>query len=280
MSRAAGLVGICLFMVASYEASAEDRPPLSNAEIQALVERLASPNKAPRMDVGDNDGVQSMPIYSASFKHEAQEAVARAEAELIAQGPTAFPQLIAQVGDKRYCLTELREKNWWANVTVGQVCRQIVARQVEVFEPLLSFPPPGRNWIPYHVEGVKEWWKENQGRSLRDMQLAGAKWAVEQETTRFKEWREHVADATPFDPRTPLPPPRPGQERVERPPLTVKELERLREDRVREIDGRAERRIARLNALVKRLEDDERPIQRDAKGKFVDETFDVDPRRK
>lgn len=166
------------------------QPPSTNEQeqIDKLIAALVSPNKQPSCE-------ESLPpVYPSDYDHAAQDRVRSARDALLAKGMAAFPGLIRHVHDRRYSDTEQRGKSFWVNVHVGYVCYHIIALQVEVYQPLVTLPPPKRIWLPFGQDDLDKWWESHKHVNLREIQLEGAKWALNQQrNAHFRNKEEETA---------------------------------------------------------------------------------------
>lgn len=189
----------CALLLASVVnvATFADAPPsvTQDKAIEELIAALVSPNREPRFASGDPDN--EAPEYSVDYDKEAQKRVQIARDTLLAKGIVAFPQLIQQIGDRRYSFTEQRQKTLWANVFVSDVCSNLVRIQVEVYQPLVSHSRSSKPlcfWVPGGKEEMKKWWEAHKHSSLHEIQLEGARWALEhQRKARFANKAEESA---------------------------------------------------------------------------------------
>jgi hypothetical protein len=129
--------------------------PMSHAQDSAtkevvgtLVARLVSPNRAP-------DIPAATPKYPPGYDKKAQKDVARAYSELCNLGPCAFPYLFDHFTDKRYSLTADRGAAY-GNITVGSLCYDIVALQLQPYGRLTrgEGDPRSRRRRPFYPDHI------------------------------------------------------------------------------------------------------------------------------
>jgi hypothetical protein len=158
-------------------------PAGEEQQVEELIATLASPNSEPLFD--EDSGIP--PRYPRGYDHAAQGRVLEARNKLLAIGMAAFPRLVTHVEDPRYSHTEQREASLWLNVSVGYVCYHIVALQAEVYQPLATLPMTGRIWVPAGRENLAKWWESHKKLSLCEIQLEGARWAIERQRKAYFE---------------------------------------------------------------------------------------------
>lgn len=152
----------------------------SNPAVERNIKLLVSPNPEPTWPRGD-DGTER-PTYARGFDHDRQYRVMRARDELIREGFKAFPKLVDHLDDRRYCLTRGGGASW-VNLSVGDVCREIIALQVQVYQPLIDSLRHNKLrliWVPRS----KDWWLVHKDVTLREIQLEGVKEAIKYEGER------------------------------------------------------------------------------------------------
>jgi hypothetical protein len=161
-----------------------------------LIQRLVSPNKEP-MTTNRSSGSVKFP---AGYDVKAQERIAAARQVLHDNFAEALPFLIEALDDTRYCMTI----NWadgdaYYNRSVGSICRDVIASQLEVYRGKIRFSGP-QHWHRYGYGPIsKEWWQARKGRSLAELQIEAIDWALERRmaepAAEVREDREHeIAD--------------------------------------------------------------------------------------
>ena len=180
-------VGFLLLRLATPVPLGQQPQPASASEIKALIDQLVSPNRKPQVE----EGSSAEPGLPRDFDHKKQRQVYRAAARLAELGPQAFPYLIERWGDERYCMTgEDRASGAFVHKTVGQICREIIADQLQPYGrwPTGVTPddrprPRFRPSYPDDVlgesqESARRWWEKNRHRRLRQMQLDALDWVI------------------------------------------------------------------------------------------------------
>jgi hypothetical protein len=164
-------VPICL-------AQAKDQPNESALRFKALIDQLASPNPEPKTHI---NGKPHRVRFSADYDVKSQERVDEARRALHRSIADALPYLIDALDDKRYSMTI----NWgdgdgYYNKTVGDICREVIATNLEVYRKEIAFLGP-QHWHQYTFPYVsKEWLSKNSNRTLIELQLDAIDWAIDQ----------------------------------------------------------------------------------------------------
>ncbi len=182
MNRPLAVSVIVLFWFAAIPCRADDQAVVEK-KVKALIEQLASPNKAP-------DLTQLDPKYPADFDYAAQRRVRSAIQQLSDMGTKAFPLLLEHAGDKRYSHTGCTAICF--NVTVGRTCFLIVQNNLEAYKHLDVVKKGDSREDPARPEyavfcKLKEpktaasWWKTRQDKSLRELQIETLEWVISQE---------------------------------------------------------------------------------------------------
>ncbi len=145
---------------------------------KALIEQLASTNPEPKTHI---NGKPHRVHFPAGYDVKTQERVDDARRALDRGIAEALPYLIEGLDDKRYSMTI----NWgdgdgYYNKTVGDICREIIACNLEVYRKEIAFLGP-QHWHQYTFPNVnKEWLSKNRHRTLIQLQLDAIDWAIEQ----------------------------------------------------------------------------------------------------
>jgi len=175
---------LCLLPVG---AGAADPPP-TGKEIEAEIEQLASPNKAPPSGP-TGVGVVDQSDYPPGYDFSAQDHVDGAWQWLSDQGPRAFPYLLAHMDDKRYCLTADSgdsDVNW----SVGKACHDIFRCNLQPYGDFFTADHriESRNRPSYMKkfnladhEAAKKWWEARKEKSLRELQIEALEWTIAEE---------------------------------------------------------------------------------------------------
>jgi hypothetical protein len=158
---------------------ASDAPGQSNKDaldFRQLVAQLASPNEPPKT----NNRREPHVTFPASYDRDAQKKVYAARQLLHENFADALPELVSAIGDQRYSVTiNWAEGDGYYNESVGAVCKNIIASQLEVYRAKLRFSGPG-HWHQYTYPVSKEWWEANKEKSHRELQVLAIDWAIDQ----------------------------------------------------------------------------------------------------
>lgn len=203
------LIAACLLLVLIERGYAEDKP--SKAELKKkygdLIEQLASPNDKPEI-------IRRGPTYSVRFPADydvkAQKRIHAVRQTLHDNFEEALPFLIKAIDDDRYCMTiSWGDVQIIRNCSIGTICKDVIASQLEVFSDLIS-APGRRNIGRYDYPISKKWWKKRKGNSLVELQIEAIDWAIEQredepedelvkgrenEVRNLKELREEIEES-------------------------------------------------------------------------------------
>jgi len=150
-----------------------------SAEIEALIEQLASPNKPANPESKWPGG------YPDDYDHEAQKKVSSAIEELKAYGVRAFERLVAASADKRYCRSY--STSLLRDFSVGESCIQIIGEQVDHVEGRVGY-----KGMPLYTDAViykqpVQWWQKRRGHSLTTLKLEALDWTIDQEKSLFAQ---------------------------------------------------------------------------------------------
>jgi hypothetical protein len=170
-----------------------------SAAARQLIEQLGN------ADVKSKSGPEGSDPYliiPTTFNWEREKHVCENIDKLIEMGTDAFPELIAHLDDNRFC-------GFWLGaverpVHVGKICREIIERQVEVFHYdihapiIIKWVPntlPQSDWEPERKPVWERWWKKNQDKSLRKLQIEAAEASIallnrsKERDRGFDSWR-------------------------------------------------------------------------------------------
>lgn len=159
----------------------------SAQQIKALVAQLVSPNPKPILK-GDSWRLPK------GFDRDKQKKVHEAWAELRMIGPSAFPFLIENLDDDRYCMTV--EISAGDNLTVGQVCFEIIFEQIQpygfrqkgVSDPRTLLPRPSYPEFLRSKKEARKWWEKSKHKTLYQMQLEALDWVIAEEAKRPRDF--------------------------------------------------------------------------------------------
>jgi hypothetical protein len=168
-----------------------DDPRMSGDQIEALIEKLVSPNEAPQ--IKRSSGRLDSPTtvkYPEGYNHDAQEQVMAAWLKLREAGTQAFPYLNKHSNDKQYSFTK------HSNLSVGEACALIVRCHLQPFRRSVveagdrvteayAFRPnyAQRHKLSDPVEGVK-WWETHKDKTLLELQIEAIEWTIAWETNK------------------------------------------------------------------------------------------------
>jgi len=143
---------------------------------RGLVQELVSPNEKPTTRNRAGGSV----TFPAGYGVKAQEHVASARQVLYDHFEEALPFLIDGLDDHRYSMTiDWAGGDAYYNYSVGHVCRDIIASQLEVYRDRISFSGPS-HWHRYDYGPInREWWHDRAKRSLAELQVEAIDWAIE-----------------------------------------------------------------------------------------------------
>jgi hypothetical protein len=176
----------CLALVAFLSllttALSADEPTVADADIEALVAQLVSPNPEP---LRRNSPTAT---YPAGYDRNAQKLVDHARLKLSDLGIRAFPILIKYLDDKRYSSTQdsgAVDENW----TVGRTCKIVLTCHLQPYdsrifaadtggEPSIRYRPTYSAAFTGSSKAAKQWWEASKEKSLHDLQLEAVEWVV------------------------------------------------------------------------------------------------------
>ncbi len=152
-------------------------------EVAELVNQLASQNPAP---VISRFAIKK---YPDGFDRKLQVPVYKARAELMRIGTEAFPFLIEQWDDPRYCLTtESALSGAKYNHSVGEECQVILFDQLQPYGVIQEPISPRRLHRPRYprtflksAEDAKEWWENHKTKTLLELQVMVVEWVIAEE---------------------------------------------------------------------------------------------------
>jgi hypothetical protein len=154
-----------------------DVKPLSEREINALIQQLVSPNRAP-------DLVGAYAEYPVGYDRDAQKRVWHAWHQLFPLGKRAFPYLFNHFDDKRYSFTAdggSSDFNW----SVGRACSDILIGHLQPYgkarPPLPSY---SKHYNLRDSAGAKLWWETRKDKSLRELQIEALEWVIAEEAKK------------------------------------------------------------------------------------------------
>jgi hypothetical protein len=185
LALSAGLLLTLPSRVIADHAPPEDKPTNKYRE---LVRALVSPNSKPTHQ-NTSEGFVKFP---AGYDVKAQNRIEAARKALHDNFEQALPFIIDALEDDRYCMTiDWADGDAYYNYSVGQVCRNIIASQLEVYRNTISFSGP-QHWHRYDYRPItKQWWRVRKGRTLVELQIEAIDWAIK---TRKAESKNEVGE--------------------------------------------------------------------------------------
>ena len=156
--------------------------PLSEQKINAVIEQLVSPNRAP------DDKHGPYPNYPVGFDDRAQERVRAAWKQLYDDWHHVLPYLFDRFDDMRYCFTDdtgSKDTNW----SVGRACSDILICHLQPYGGIAYRRDVGFRARPSYPEhynlrssaGAKIWWETRKDKPLRELQIEALEWVVAEE---------------------------------------------------------------------------------------------------
>jgi len=140
-----------------------------------LVASLASPNEKATTKHGAEPQVR----FPAGYDVEAQRRIDHTRKQLQDNFEDALPFLVEAMDDSRYCMTvSWAEGDAYYNYSVGAVCRDIIASQLEVYRNTIRFSD-APHWNRYNYPLIStQQMKKRAGRSLAELQVEAIDWAI------------------------------------------------------------------------------------------------------
>jgi len=151
-------------------------------DARAMVEALANHNQAPKL-VGEGHD----PIFGTKFDWPENDRVWKAISLLVEHAEDAWPELVRHLDDERYCITLKAWSGFTYNWTVGEMCREIIGRNLaeayyQDLRPLtmdvhakLAGPAVARD-----IKKLKLWCEERSKKKLYQLQMETCEWAIAQ----------------------------------------------------------------------------------------------------
>jgi hypothetical protein len=170
---------------ASAEMRSDIRKPSQDAGIdaRAMVEALANDNRVPDL-MGP---VRLDPIFDTKYDWSEDRRVWGAIPVLVRNAENAWSELVRHLDDRRYCTTSETMNGFTYNRTVGDICREIVGRNLseayyrnmlpesELLYARLRLPEIARS-----EKALKSWCEERSKKSLYELQIEMCQWAIMQ----------------------------------------------------------------------------------------------------
>ncbi|QDU30893.1 hypothetical protein ETAA8_60420 [Anatilimnocola aggregata] len=169
-----GLLWVSMFSCLTLTAQGPEQLAQA-ADYRELVAGLASPNKNATTTHGGEPHVR----FPAGYDVEAQRRIDQTRKELQENFEAALPFLVEALDDKRYCMTvSWAEGDAYYNYSVGAICRDIIASQLEVYRNKIRFSD-APHWNRYNYPLIsKQQMKKRDGRRLAELQVEAIDWAI------------------------------------------------------------------------------------------------------
>lgn len=152
----------------------EPASKIDAVKYSALIRQLVSPNQPPKTQ---NDGEASV-LFPKDYDVQAQKRIDVARLTLRDEMPKSLPYLVDALEDKRYCLTiDWAEGDGYYNESVGDVCRNVIASQLEIYREKIAFSDSG-HWHHYGYPVSKKWFATRIDKSLVDLQIEAIDFAT------------------------------------------------------------------------------------------------------
>ena len=184
--RLFAVVCVGLLFAFTSQAIGEHPSPKDGApkKCDELVRALVSPNEKPITHTGAENSVK----FPADYNAKMQKRIEAARQSLHDNFEQALPYLVDALDDNRYCMTiDWADGDAYYNYSVGQVCRDVIASQLEVYRNEIRFLGPP-HWHRYDYGPInKKWWHARKGRSLAELQIEAIDWAIKQRKAEPKD---------------------------------------------------------------------------------------------
>lgn len=130
--------------------------------------------------------------FPAGYDAESQRRIDEVRNQLQVDFEQSLPHLIDALEDNRYCMTVvLGEGDDYSNYSVGDVCRDIIASQLEIYRDGISFFNASHSRRYNYPLINKRQLLERKGQSLAELQVEAIDWA---KAKRLKELDEDDPD--------------------------------------------------------------------------------------
>jgi hypothetical protein len=170
--------------------SGAEAPAIANPEAppdgRALIDALASRNRAPVLHGGDE---YEMPRFAGDFNWADQERVVAAIRRLVGNAQQVWPDIVAHLGDERYCVTydfDTPARDGPGNLSVGDICKWIISDYLSQAY-LWHIPDAGeRAYTAFFMPDIarhgnaalKAWCETRRNKKLYELQAEVCEWAV------------------------------------------------------------------------------------------------------
>lgn len=134
--------------------------------IQELIKALANKNEPPPID----DSGPGRAVFPPDYDWVEQARVISVWQKLHDRGEEAFPDLVAHVKDREYCVSCPHfNTGAWSNRTVGKICWYILTAHIEPYHRPTSMGMS--HVVPKDPDKIREWWERRKDCSLAELQL-------------------------------------------------------------------------------------------------------------
>jgi hypothetical protein len=177
------LIGaVLLSLQHGVQAADQPRPDQAVEKYRDLIQRLVSPNQEPLTQNRSAGAVK----FPEGYDVEAQKRIDVARQSLRDDFERALPFLIDALKDDRYSMTiDWGEGDACYNYSVGGICGNVIASQLEVYRNRMGFSGP-RHWHQYSYPTTKEWFETRKNRNLAELQVEAIDWAMERRKNEGK----------------------------------------------------------------------------------------------
>lgn len=155
-------------------------------DARAAIEKLVNHNPVPRL-VGDKG--QRDPIFDVKYDWAEYHRVWMALRELAPKAEALWPELVKHLDDERYCMTALTWSDNTHNLTVGDVCHELISNILsnayyQHLKPnsLDIYGRMGRPDIARDKKKLKSWCEARRDKPLYELQMEACEWAVKRLT--------------------------------------------------------------------------------------------------
>jgi hypothetical protein len=155
---------------------------VANKDISNMIENLVNHNPEPRLvEKGGS------PLFDDNFDWGEQQRIQKsAIPTLIKNAEEAWPDLVKHLDDERYCITAISISDYTHNMTVGYICRKIIAENLAAaYLSNMNITKKSVyarfGWPSIASERIlKEWCEKRRDKKLFELQIEMCKWAIEE----------------------------------------------------------------------------------------------------
>jgi hypothetical protein len=150
-------------------------------ELRALVEALANKNQPPK----HMDNERHTPIFDKDFDWIENQRVWNAIKTLIEREEDAWPEIVSHLDDERYCITITSESGYHYSFSVGDMCRDIIGRNLsraylQRMKPFFEITYARYQWpeIARDKKALKSWCAQRSKNNLYELQIEMCEWVL------------------------------------------------------------------------------------------------------